>query len=121
MIIQDAQSISQIQQEFQEKFPGLKIEFYESEHSDHQGSHPSNQHDPAKTLREIRQQHSEGDLVIDPEMTIAELESNFEELFGLHVQVFRRSKTLWLQTISTDDWTLEKQNRKGVHSNQVNQ
>lgn len=120
MIIQDAKTIRDIQHEFQGKFPGLKIEFYEAEHGDHQGSRAANQYDPSKVLRDIRQQHAEGDLVVYPEMTIAQLERNFEELFGLHVQVFRRSKSLWLQTISTDGWTLEKQNRKGLHSNQVN-
>ncbi len=119
MIIQDAKTISQIQREFQEKFPGLKIEFYEESHGDHEGSSPATQYSPSQILRSIRKQHTEGDLVIQPDMTIGQLEDTFEELFGLHVQVFRRSRGLWLQTISTDHWTLEKQNRKGVHSNQA--
>ena len=119
MIIQDSKTIGQIQKEFQGKFPGLKIEFYESSHEEHKGSNPNTQYEPSVSLRDIRSQHTEGDVTIRPEMTISEVEGMFEELFGLHVQIFRRSKGLWLQTISTDDWTLEKQNRKGIHSNQV--
>ncbi len=116
MIIQDSKTIREIQQEFHEKFPGLKIEFYRTSHKEHTGSSPDNQYEPEHKLGDIRKRHAEGDLTIDPMMTITDLEDQFEELFGLHVQVFRRSRTLWLQTIATDDWTLEKQNAKGMHS-----
>lgn len=49
-------------------------------------------------------------------MTVAELEKQFEESYSLYVQVYRKSKELWLQTINTDNWTIAKQNLKGIHS-----
>ena len=44
------------------------------------------------------------------------VESDFRDLFNLNIQIFRKSKDLWLQTSATDDWSLEKQNSKGLHS-----
>ena len=43
-----------------------------------------------------------------PQLTVETLESMFEDEFGLHVQVFRKSGETWLQTSVTDHWTLEK-------------
>ena len=33
--------------------------------------------------------------------------------FGLSAQVFRLSGDVWLETTSTDNWTLEEQNSTG--------
>ena len=46
-------------------------------------------------------------------MTVSDLEQKFAELFGLSVQVFRKSANVWLETTVTDGWTLEEQNRQG--------
>jgi hypothetical protein len=46
-------------------------------------------------------------------MKVSELEELFEEVFGLSVQVFRKSGESWLQTTTTDSWTLNQQNLKG--------
>ena len=116
MLIKDSKTIREIQAEFNKLFPGLKLEFYKKAHSHHKGSKIENQYDPNLKIKDIRSQHNQGDLKIDPEMKVSELESEFEKKFGLHAQVFRRSNALWLQTIKTDGWTLEVQNRKGMHS-----
>ena len=58
----------------------------------------------------------EGDLKVNGEMEVSKLEQAFEKKYGLHVQVFRRSGNIWLQTTKTDSWTLEAQNRKGGSS-----
>ena len=49
-------------------------------------------------------------------MTVGEFEKIFYEKTSLGVQVFRKSAGIWLQTSSTDSWTLEKQNGKGERS-----
>ncbi len=46
-------------------------------------------------------------------MKVRTLENVFYETYGLKVQVFRLSGNIWLQTTSTDEWTLHEQNRKG--------
>ncbi|MCB0692400.1 MAG: hypothetical protein KDC16_12200, partial [Saprospiraceae bacterium] len=58
----------------------------------------------------------DGTLKLNSELTVSDFEQMMEKDFGLHVQVFRRSNQLWLQTSATDDWTLEVQNTKGLHS-----
>ncbi|MCB0687151.1 MAG: hypothetical protein KDC53_11515 [Saprospiraceae bacterium] len=114
MIIQDLVSIKDIQQEFHKMYPGLKMVFYRSKHHDHQGSDKAEEYTSDHILRDIRQRHTEGSIEIKPQMTVKELEYDFEELYGLHIQIFRKSGAVWLQTIATDDWTLAKQNEKGL-------
>jgi len=116
MIIQDSKSIKDIQGEFHQLFPGLKIVFYQVRHDDHEGSEKGMEYINDNKLANIRQRHTEGMIEITHDMTVQQLEQAFEELFGLHIQVFRKSGPVWLQTIHTDDWTLEKQNEKGLET-----
>jgi hypothetical protein len=46
-------------------------------------------------------------------MTVSNLEQKFRDVYGLSVQVFRRSGKAWLETTFTDGWTLEEQNSQG--------
>ena len=46
-------------------------------------------------------------------MTVANLENDFDAIYGLAVHVFRKSGKVWLETTVTDNWTLEEQNRQG--------
>ena len=47
---------------------------------------------------------------------MTELEVVFEDVFGLHVQIFRKSGDIWLQTSSTDHWTLEHHQEKAIEA-----
>jgi hypothetical protein len=116
MKIDDSKTIADVQSEFRSKFEGLKIEFYKEKHDPHKGSPLAQQWPSSNKLKDIRTNHSKGNIVLSPEMTVSQLEYVFEDNFGLHVQVFRKSNNLWLQTSVTDEWTLEKQNLKGIHS-----
>ena len=108
--------LKDIQREFNAKFPNLKIAFFSVAHSEGEGSPKEAEIDPQAKLAEVRTVNSEGTLEITPEMTVAELEKMFMGNFGLNVQVMRQSGNLWMQTTATDDWTLERQNRKGGSS-----
>ena len=116
MVITQDMRIVDFQNAFNEKFPGLRIEFYKKKHDVNAGSLKEDQYENNVQLAQISTKGNLGDITVFPSMTVAELEQKFEDDFGLHVQVFRRSNTLWLQTSSTDDWTLETQNTKGLHS-----
>ncbi|HMQ46448.1 MAG TPA: hypothetical protein PKA00_02550 [Saprospiraceae bacterium] len=118
MFIHSDRRITDIQNEFNTIFPGLKIVFYAKKHTAHEGSAQKNEYDPALTLGEIQTKKRTAEIELDDQLTISQFEQIMENEFGLHVQVFRRSKNLWLQTTATDDWTLEVQNRKGIHSTQ---
>ena len=118
MIITDEKTIAQIQEEFHNKFPGLKIKFYATEHKKYEGSSDRDLLDRDLKIGDIRNIHETKDLKINPTDTVAYLEKIMHDVYGLNVQIYRRSKELWLQTSTTDDWTLEKQNSKGLHSMQ---
>ena len=113
MEITDDKKIIEVQQEFHEKFPFLKIEFYKQAHKSGEGSRGEIQLDPYMTIQDARTDHSEGDLSIHANLKVETLEERFEEDYGLHVQVFRKSKQIWLQTTATDSWTLAEQNERG--------
>ncbi|MCB0568762.1 MAG: hypothetical protein KDC66_03315 [Phaeodactylibacter sp.] len=113
MIISDEKTLRDIQKEFNSFFPYLKIEFYSGEHSRGEGSPIQDRLPPEQALAVIRKVHTQGDLRINPDIRVSEFEQMFLQKYGLNVQVFRKSGNLWMQTTSTDHWTLAEQNRKG--------
>ena len=118
MLITDEKTIGQIQDEFHKTFPGLKIHFYTTEHERYKGSKDEDMIAGDSLIGDIRQVHETKDFSIDPKASVARIEQLFHDVFGLNAQIYRRSKELWLQTSTTDDWSLEKQNLKGLHSMQ---
>lgn len=113
MRISDQKTLQDISREFHQMFPGLKLEFYASAHASGEGS-PVQERLPGKSfLSKVRTINKEADLEIDPEMSVSKFEQLFAEQYGLNVQVFRKSGNLWMQTTSTDHWSLAQQNRKG--------
>ncbi|WP_367389244.1 hypothetical protein [Lewinella sp. LCG006] len=119
MLIQSTRTVGELQQEFHAVFPGLKLGFYQKEHQDHQGSPRKMEYASEVLLAKIQPNLTVGEMPLNAEQSVADFEQQMESRFGLHVQVFRKSNNLWLQTTSTDDWTLGVQNRKGLHSTQV--
>lgn len=117
MIITDEKKLVDIQREFQEKFPFLKLEFYAQPHAAGVGSSNKTLLPALSKIGEVRTVHNTGDLSINGHLKVKNLEQLFHQQYGLNVQVFRRSGELWLQTTSTDDWTLSEQNQKGQRLN----
>lgn len=119
MWIKDDIVLQDIQRIFHQMFPGLKIEFFSERHEAGEGSSMKNRLDTALAIGAVRTKHTDGDLQIDGAMTVRTLETRFLDLYGLNVQVFRRSGNLWIQTTATDSWTLDEQNHKGGSSEQL--
>ena len=113
MEITDDKKIMDVQKEFNEKFPYLKIEFYKEHHEPGEGTKANAMVDTTETIGDVRTNHEEGDLSVDGHQKVSTFETRCYEKYGLNVQVFRKSGDVWLQTTSTDDWTLAEQNRKG--------
>ncbi len=111
MILHDKCQIMAIQEEFNELFPYLRLEFL-AEPERRAGTKKAAQH-PSKTLGDCRTIHRRGKVIVMPAMTVASLEQSFREVYGLAVQVLRKSGRAWLETTVTDSWTLEEQNRQG--------
>ncbi|MCB9327271.1 MAG: hypothetical protein H6572_01150 [Lewinellaceae bacterium] len=108
--------IKDIQKKFHQTYNGLKLEFYKKSHEAHTASPKESQWPENTLLSVVNPDLIDGTLKLNSDLTVSDFEQMMEKDFGLHVQVFRRSNQLWLQTSATDDWTLEVQNTKGLHS-----
>lgn len=113
-------TIGDLQKEFNDAFPYLKLVFFKHAHDAYEGS-PAKDilNQPERMLSKVEKKPHEGVLYIEPEMPVWQVERLFKEEFGLFVQVFRKSGSLWLETSVTDDLTLEQQNAKGKASEHV--
>jgi len=115
--INDHRKIFAIQEAFTEKFPFLKLEFFAKPHKQSGASPKKLMNHSGKTLGECRTIHNAGTITITGSMTAGELEQRFADVYGLSVQVFRRSGNMWLETTVTDSWTLDQQNAEGESFN----
>ena len=111
--INDHRKIFAIQEEFNSVFPYLKLEFFSKPHQSQGATEKQFIKHPSKLLGECRTVNNDGYITITPHMTVDSLEQNFRDIYGLGVQVFRKSGNLWLETIDTDGLTLEEQNTIG--------
>ncbi len=111
--INDETSIRSIQDAFNSVFPYLKLEFYSKPHAPGRPSNVKFLQQPGKLLGEIRKNHTNGEIILKPEMTVSDIEQLFGNEYGIGIQVFRKSGNIWLETTITDDWTLQKQNAEG--------
>lgn len=111
--INDNRKVYAIQEEFTAAFPFLKLEFY-AKPNKKGGASPNNfVTEPSKLIGDCRTIHENGEMTITPQLTVGELEQRFRDVYGLAVEVFRKSGKVWLETNETDNWTLEKQNDEG--------
>ncbi len=111
ILVEPDKKINAIQDEFNNAFPYLKLEFY---------SRPSKSNEPFKYLKNRSKSISEFKIMpgkknfnITSDITAAEIHKNFMDIYGLGVQLFRKSGKAWLETTLTDSWTLAEQNRQG--------
>ena len=105
--------LKNIQSVFQDSFPFLKLEFYGKAHLSGEGNSNTSLINLNYSLKELNEQTQAFDWEINESMTVTELEKSFYEKTGISTQVFRKSGRSWLQTISTDNWTLAEQNERG--------
>jgi len=112
--ISDKRKISVVQQEFNEAFPYLRLEFFSVAPKTGKGSAKKFMIIPDhKTIGECRKIRRSNSITITSRMKVNQLEKIFLDDYGLAVQVFRKSGRVWLETTMTDDWTLSEQNKQG--------
>lgn len=117
LVINETKTIGEIQKAFNKRFPYLKISFFKHPHASGEASPISEMYHADELIKNIRHKDKNGIISIDGEMKVNQLEMLFQEVFGLSVQIFRKSGDNWLQTTTTDSWTLNQQNEKGKEMN----
>lgn len=104
-------SIQHVKDEFHKNFENLKIEFFYHEHEVGEGSAKPDMVKGDMLLRDLTE-HPIGHITYDETITVAEFEQIFRKDFQLNVQIFRHASQAWLETISTDHWTLKDANHR---------
>lgn len=111
--IQTNKKLIDIQHEFQTRFPFLKIEFYKHTHKPGEITSNNDLINLQHTIGEFNIDNEDFDLHISESMAVKSLEMMFQSKLNLGVHVFRKSGISWLQTTTTDNWTLAEQNARG--------
>jgi hypothetical protein len=105
----DYMTLKSIKQQFNEKYPHLKIEFFKTKHSKGEASAEGLMYDDVFRLKDIRKEGAMIPVSIHGNLKTATLEKIFEEELGVFIQVYKKSKNVWIQTTATDNWTLSQQ------------
>ncbi len=113
LIIDDKRTIGDLQKDFSYEFPYLRLEFLSHPFPEGIKNIKKELHKGGEKIGDCRKVHKSGTVVLSNDMTVAQLEQLFENEYGLHLQVFRKSGKLWLITTATDSWTLGVQNEQG--------
>jgi hypothetical protein len=105
--------ISDVQKEFNDEFPFLKIEFFKKGYRYRQSSQRDKVIPNQLKVGSPRIFNANVGFKITSAMTVKELGKKCEDEFGFSIQVYRKSGNLWLETTMTDNWTLKQQNDSG--------
>jgi hypothetical protein len=105
--ITDHRKIFEIQKEFSDVFPFLKLDFFGKPHTAKGASPKKEVVNSNKTIGDCRTMHNKGILEFTPHITVSDLEREFADTYGVTVRVFFKSGDNWLET-SSDMMSLEK-------------
>lgn len=113
LLINKEMLISELQQAFNDGYPFLKIELFAGKHGFQHAFTVQGRLPGHLSLQEVSPQVTDGEVELPETMRVQDLENIFSDRFGLHLQVFRKSGNLWLETTMTSSWTLNLQNEYG--------
>ncbi len=116
LTIDDRTLIRHIQKKFNTFYPYLQIKFYYTPHKIFEDSADNDQIYAGKSIGEVKQTHISAVIEITPLTKVAEVEKEFQERFGLPVQIFMKNKNKWQQTTTMDNFTLKELNEFGRNS-----
>jgi hypothetical protein len=98
--------LSDIRAYIRDKFQYLDIAFFESEHHHGEGNMVADKLPYSMTAAEAGDLEKRGTLELDSNTLVGDLEAAFHKQFGLHTQILRKSGDVWLQTTTSDNYTL---------------
>lgn len=113
ILLNDSKIIREVQKEFNAEFPYLKIEFFDMPYIPKAPTPKIKMYDSGRKLGFCRKIHTEDSIDLNAKKTVAEVEKELWEKYGLSAQIFRKLGKLWIETNLTDAWTLEQQNTEG--------
>jgi hypothetical protein len=108
--------IKLIQEEFNSKWPFLKIDYVRKGG----GTSVLSQADSGVAEGEVDRLRAEArrllwqEFALSDDTLVSELEILLQYEFGLSLQVLRKSGNLWMETSMTRHWTIRQQNQQGA-------
>jgi hypothetical protein len=113
--VHDNLQVRDLKYRFEKCFQSLKIEFYSKAPNKPSGySEPPI--DDLQRIGDIRQKHEEGDLVIKSWYSVQQVEDDFRQIFGLHIEIFRKENNRWMSASKTSQYNLRQQSEMSQHS-----
>ena len=103
-------TIREVKKQFQNIFKSLKLEFFTMRHVAGESSALMDRLSDHTRLSAASKTFREGEFLFKGSDTVAAFEKQLQDEFGLSVQVFRKSGSIWIETVQTDNLSLEKQN-----------
>ena len=108
--IDDRLSVGDVEDRFNECYPSLRIGFYSVPHKLFEATDKQYRYTSDRKIGDIRHKHFNQPYEIKSWFTVARIEKDLKEIYGLNVQVFRcDSKGNIVQTTQSDDLTLSQQ------------
>ncbi len=107
--IEKGATVLDVKHLFTDMFKGLKLELFKKAHEEGESSSAKMRVFGTEAVSDLTAVALPLQLNINADMTVAEVETAFEEQAGLHVQVFRKMRNIWIETVQTDNYTLSKQ------------
>ena len=120
MKINRERTIMDLQLDFKKAFPYLKIEFFKTPDERDNAIDENGKLESHLNLEKISSFKNSGEFLLNQDMEVGDFESHLRQRFGLYVQVYRKERGKWLQSWTTDSWTLEQQNNRSRTIGDVN-
>ena len=112
-------TIASFQEQFQKRFPFLKLEFFKVKSG--ATIRPENKIEATRCFGDLDSGSAVGQIHLTGLTTVRELEEQIRQQFGIHAEIFRKSGKVWLRTTTTDNWTLDEQNAEARDSGEREQ
>jgi hypothetical protein len=111
--IDSSTTLNDINESFNRYYPYLKMKFYAHAHRNQEASDENDiiTHNPC--VYEISKTHFVGNLKFHYWQKTGIVEQEIRNKAGLNVQILRQKGNDWIQTVGTDELTLEEQNEIG--------
>jgi hypothetical protein len=118
LFINDIKTIGDLQDKFSLCFQGLKIEFFRTIYKEDELPFKEPHISAGHQIGEIRKKHNNGFLELKSWFTISKAEQEFQDHFGLNVQIFYLKDELWVEALPGGALTLERLNKMGRNQSQ---
>lgn len=112
--IEKSKTLKEVIDQFNYYFPHLKFEFFSKSHNDFEPSHKKEMYKHNLTIGDIANNADNEVLIFSEDITISAFENLLKQEFGLNAQIFRRSGNVWLETTTSDHWSLKMAESEGI-------